>query len=60
MVALALVSFQVKIQEFGLDSSFLAVTVPAALKTAGEISCSAELDCLSTGAGLVFRSFPSF
>lgn len=60
MVALASASFQVKIQEFGLDLFFLAVTVPVALKTAGEMSCSAELDCLSTGAGLLFQSSPSF
>lgn len=50
MVALAPVSFQVKIQEFGLDSFFLAaVAVPAAMKTAGEIGCS-----LSSGTGLLF------
>lgn len=54
MVALAPATFQVKIQEFGLDSFFLAVTVLVPLKTAGEISCSAELDCLSVGAGLLF------
>jgi len=48
------VSLQVKIQEFELDSSLLAVVAPAALQAAGEMSCSVELNRRSTRAGLVF------